>query len=456
MFNTTTPVAKNTFSGTGSFSGDLNIGTATITNTGSLVGTNAILFNHFISQSHQYLGIDPQISKIDNILYDYSSRFTTTSVTNPDSSMAIDILIPPDEIHSGNLGLVYPQGSIYFSFWSGASPQSISVQVKDTSNIWRGPYTAGANLSTNGFGLFRVGIPAGFNCLKEIKINMTIVPLVKINLQNIEYVLDNPQVGLLSPFPFVGKYDDEHLYRYFFLKSKGVDNIRLAPYKDSSSYFMYNLLVGTKTDNGNKLQVTGNVTATGSVGIGTATPAAQLHTTGSVRFAGLTSDTTKTRVIVSDASGNLFYRDASTLAGNGLLNSSLANRDTVRSSLAVNGTISAQRLRLSQTGWPDYVFDSSYRLPSLDQLEKYIRQHNHLPGIADAKEAESKGIDVGDHQAALLKKIEELTLYAIGQDKKLQMQSEQIDALKRKNEELDSLKQDMIALKKMISYKSEK
>ncbi|WP_431212125.1 hypothetical protein ACQ86N_41265 [Puia sp. P3] len=74
------------------------------------------------------------------------------------------------------------------------------------------------------------------------------------------------------------------------------------------------------------------VCKSGNIGMGTTSPQAQLHTTGSVRFAGLTSDTTQTRVLVSDASGNLFYRSASSLADNQL----------IRSSLAVNGPIKAK------------------------------------------------------------------------------------------------------------------
>jgi hypothetical protein len=172
-----------------------------------------------------------------------------------------------------------------------------------------------------------------------------------------------------------------------------------------------------------------NVNMLGYTGIGTLNPSAQLHTTGTVRFAGLANDSSQTRVVVSDASGNLFYRDAS----------SLASKDPVRSSLAVNGTITAQRLKLSQTGWPDYVFDSSYQLLPMDQLEKYIKQNNHLPGISSAAEVERQGVDVGDNQAALLKKVEELTLYAIGQ-----------------NKEIDSLKREVNELKKLILKKSNK
>jgi hypothetical protein len=184
-------------------------------------------------------------------------------------------------------------------------------------------------------------------------------------------------------------------------------------------------------------------TSSGNMGIGTSAPSAQLHTTGTVRFAGLTSDTSKTRVLVSDADGNLFYRDASSLASN----------DPIRSSLALNGTFTAQRLRISQTGWPDYVFDSSYQLLPMDQLEKYIKQNNHLPGISSAAEVERQGVDVGNNQAALLKKVEELTLYVIQQKKVLEAQKE---AARSQNDEIKSLKEEMEKLRRLISNSVQK
>ncbi|HWK02992.1 MAG TPA: hypothetical protein VNS58_05150 [Puia sp.] len=187
------------------------------------------------------------------------------------------------------------------------------------------------------------------------------------------------------------------------------------------------------------------------VGIGTTTPSSQLHTTGTVCFAGLTNDTTKTRVLVSDANGNLYYRDASTLASNGILNADLANGNAILSSLAVNGTIAAQRLKLSQTGWPDYVFGRNYDLPKLNEIEEYIRRNGHLPGIPSAAEVEKKGVDVGDHQAAVLKKIEELTLYNIAQEKELKDQNKRLET---QATELSALKQEIAELKKMITGES--
>src|SRR5579859_2590652 len=107
----------------------------------------------------------------------------------------------------------------------------------------------------------------------------------------------------------------------------------------------------------------------GNIGVGINAPTAQLHTTGTVRLAGLSSDNTQTRVVVGDANGNLFYRDASTLAAS----------EALRSSLAVNGPVTAKKLTLTAKDWPDYVFDSSYRLPGLAGVGQYIRQQHHLP-----------------------------------------------------------------------------
>jgi hypothetical protein len=105
---------------------------------------------------------------------------------------------------------------------------------------------------------------------------------------------------------------------------------------------------------------------------------------------------------------------------------------TPQSKLAVNGTVCATKVRVSPTGcWADYVFDNGYKLRSLAEVEQYINQHHHLPEVPGAAEVEKNGLDVGDNQATLLKKIEELTLYVIEQNKKLESQQQQIDQLKK-------------------------
>jgi hypothetical protein len=106
--------------------------------------------------------------------------------------------------------------------------------------------------------------------------------------------------------------------------------------------------------------------------------------------------------------------------------------------LAVNGVLYAKKVKVTQSGWPDYVFDKSYSLPGLASIERYIRQHRHLPGIISAGQAEAKGVDLGDNQAALLKEIEELTLYLIDARKKSEERQKEIDRLKEQNESLDA------------------
>lgn len=105
--------------------------------------------------------------------------------------------------------------------------------------------------------------------------------------------------------------------------------------------------------------------------------------------------------------------------------------------LAVNGNVLAQKIRITQTGWPDYVFRNNYKLQPLKDLENYIRLKNHLPDVPSARDVEKNGLDLGDNQALLLKKIEELTLYLIDQDKKINEQSKQIEVQDKKALEQD-------------------
>ncbi|MEV4883016.1 hypothetical protein MRBLMN1_001493 [Chitinophaga ginsengisegetis] len=92
---------------------------------------------------------------------------------------------------------------------------------------------------------------------------------------------------------------------------------------------------------------------------------------------------------------------------------------TPQSELSVKGTITAQRVKVTQTGWADYVFHKNYQLPSLAEVEAYVRANQHLEGIPSAAEVEKVGIDVGEMNKKLLAKVEELTLYLIEQNKKI-------------------------------------
>jgi hypothetical protein len=98
--------------------------------------------------------------------------------------------------------------------------------------------------------------------------------------------------------------------------------------------------------------------------------------------------------------------------------------------LAVNGTIKAKEVIVETTGWSDYVFADDYRLAPLAEVEAHIKEHKHLPGIPSAAEVSEQGVSVGDMQAKLLAKIEELTLHQIALEKRVAEQSQEISKLK--------------------------
>lgn len=131
------------------------------------------------------------------------------------------------------------------------------------------------------------------------------------------------------------------------------------------------------------------------VGIETASPAAKLHVNGNVMV-------------------------GTGIPANGYL-------------LSVNGKMISEEVRVSLYGtpdWPDYVFENDYKLKPLPELEKLIRQQKHLPGIPAAAQVKKEGFDLGDMNRRLLEKIEELTLYIIQQDKKINSLEEKVQGLR--------------------------
>jgi len=99
--------------------------------------------------------------------------------------------------------------------------------------------------------------------------------------------------------------------------------------------------------------------------------------------------------------------------------------------LAVKGQIHAQEVKVDLTGsmaGPDYVFEKNYKLPTLEEIKAFIDQNKHLPGVPSAPEMEKNGVQLGEMNMLLLKKMEELTLYAIEMNKN-------VKELKKMNED---------------------
>jgi len=118
-----------------------------------------------------------------------------------------------------------------------------------------------------------------------------------------------------------------------------------------------------------------------------------------------------------------YWNDVMTLRTNGDVGIGTL---TPKEKLSVNGKIRAKEIKVEATNWPDYVFEEGYQNQSLTEIEQFIKENKHLPGVPTAKHVEKEGIELGEMNKVLLKKIEELTLLLIDQNKKNQEQDELI------------------------------
>jgi hypothetical protein len=102
---------------------------------------------------------------------------------------------------------------------------------------------------------------------------------------------------------------------------------------------------------------------------------------------------------------------------------------------AVNGSAIATSVTVKLNSiWPDYVFKPHYVLPSLSSVSSFIKEHQHLPEIPSEQEIIKNGLDLGEMNKLLMKKVEELTLYAIESEQKNDAQEKRIKLLETKLE----------------------
>ena len=93
-------------------------------------------------------------------------------------------------------------------------------------------------------------------------------------------------------------------------------------------------------------------------------------------------------------------------------------------SLYIEGSAIAEEIYVKlMADWGDYVFEPDYVLRSLSEVEAFIKEHKHLPGLQPASEIDANGLFLGEMERIVVEKVEELTLYIITLQK-------EIDALK--------------------------
>jgi hypothetical protein len=168
------------------------------------------------------------------------------------------------------------------------------------------------------------------------------------------------------------------------------------------------------------------ITTNGNVGIGTTNPEAPLEIKSQTPHRGLiiSRENLNTKIYLHVAEGNYGYLDLggnTQLRGNGgvsyfdgSLGIGTTNPDQ---KLTVKGKIHAEEVIIDLAVPADYVFKPNYKLLPLSQVEKFVKMNSHLPEIPSAYEITKNGMNMGEMQNKLLQKVEELTLYAIQQDK---------------------------------------
>jgi len=163
-------------------------------------------------------------------------------------------------------------------------------------------------------------------------------------------------------------------------------------------------------------------TSTGRLGIGVTSPSSVLHVVdknggfffdGSstlynrIKSTAVVPETPKPLLISAQLSGTTpdIYINTSGNVGVGTMNPT--------SKLTVAGNINSREVKVTVDAGADFVFENNYNLPSLDSVDKYIKENKHLPEIASADEMKKDGINLSEMNIKLLQKMEEMTLYMI-------------------------------------------
>ena len=178
--------------------------------------------------------------------------------------------------------------------------------------------------------------------------------------------------------------------------------------------------INMKPPAGYQFGVTGNMYSTGNLRIDggmISSPGEDLH----FQTAGVS------RITVSNGDGNV----------------GIGVNPTAAYKLAVEGHIGAREVNVTNSAWPDYVFMETYHLPTLTEVEQFVKENHHLPNIPSAHEVNENGIDLGTMNALLLEKIEQLMLYTIAQQKEIEKKKHNIKALEKRLEQIEKYLNDL-------------
>lgn len=153
-------------------------------------------------------------------------------------------------------------------------------------------------------------------------------------------------------------------------------------------------------------------------------------------------------VVYSDIAGNmLFSIIPSSGAGDQTLPDATVKNNIKMMISATDGSVHAKAFYVTLNNWPDYVFSPTYQLPELSQVKYYIDQYHHLPDMPSTSDVAQNGLNVGETEKILTRKVEELTLYLVDKDEQLTAQKKTITELQQ---QLAALQNDIEKIKSQV------
>ncbi|QEC45332.1 hypothetical protein [Pseudobacter ginsenosidimutans] len=421
----------------------------------SVISQSYIPYNSYVTSNGIHGQPNLRHQYIDNLLYVATSRYAVTLDAPVTATLAglfnghYDTP-QPFILEAGQTGkitiefgtkgssnITYPGGKVYLHFYYTSIPLSVSGRVQRTDDTWF-DISDWINISSSSISAIWQGtVTNAWTGMKKMEVTINARTTGPASLIEFEYVPDRRSIesGVVT------KFAPNTLYRNLYWRN--TDNTLVA-----------------------QISETGDAYFKGNVGVNLTNPTANLHVTGTTIITGNTKVGSLSistgaglgKVLTSDASGNATWQTPSAsgpgnswgfggspvpaeqtigttsnydlpfisnnlermrISKNGSIGIGTTNIGTDYK-LYVEGNIRTRKVRVDQSSWPDYVFHPTYQLMPLNELQQFIHKNQHLPGVPAAQEVSRTGIDLGDNQAILLKKIEELTLYILEQNKRIE------------------------------------
>jgi hypothetical protein len=323
-------------------------------------------------------------------------------------------------------------GSLFFTMRNGSSTYNDVMVMQSDGNVGIGTSSPTAKLDVNG----NMKVSTGLSINVTTASNGGLSFYSSASYPYVSRIVDDGQLRLLT---------DDHFYIGSLSNTTGAATGNYTLY---ANVLTGNVGIGTTAPT-QKLQVEGNGYFTGTMGIGT-TPASgiQLKVKGSFD---VTSSSDSTIFHVSTGKQLVFV-------GTSAYNQFLATQSNPTSDIQENnyslwvskGVVSEDYAIADIAEWDDYVFSQDYELPSLKSVAAFVAANKHLPNVPSEAEVKKNGYSLHTLNRGFLKTMEEMTLYAIEQEQKLEKQQAQIDAQQK---EIDALKAQMATVLELLNKK---